>query len=382
MYPRKKYLLESEYGPQTQRQAHQQGFYENLPDWTSDIDPSVLERVSQQSPAKRRTWLARGTIKAGAQEREQARRAAMLAPMMQRQQAMQMSMPMGDREKLMLQQRHAEELQGGRQDFSSRAALLDMAFKQKMAEEGRQHSTEQADIAHRRGLESSAINRAGRMEDWRTQQAEEIPTPQYEVFQGPGGRQSYLQKGSEIPAGHQRVSPMSTNITIDQKPPPSAMLEKIGGLFDLQNKVAEIKNLYQAGGSEELGRFNNWVEGFKEKYQVPGMGRPTEVGTIMRAITWDLANTLLQMRSGAAISEHEYERLMNALPAPNMPADTFWNRLNAFEFNLQSTIASRQSVLGQSGYTYPTQETEQDTEILKEQLYEYLRSNNPQTFLP
>jgi hypothetical protein len=91
---------------------------------------------------------------------------------MQRQQMMQMSMPMGDREKLMLQQRHAEQMQSGRQDFSSRADILDRDFRRDLAERDIGARAEAATLAHGRGLEASAINRLGQLGNWRTQQAE------------------------------------------------------------------------------------------------------------------------------------------------------------------------------------------------------------------
>ena len=109
MYPRKRYLLDDEYGPQTQMQAHQQSFYENLPDWASEKEPYVLETVSRRSPQRRRNWLAHGNVAQKRRELKQQRDEMIFGPMRQRMATAERDRPMGDREKLLMQQGFAEK---------------------------------------------------------------------------------------------------------------------------------------------------------------------------------------------------------------------------------------------------------------------------------
>jgi hypothetical protein len=172
MYPRKRYLLEDEFGPKTQMQAHQAGFYKNLPQWASETGPDVLERVSRQSPARRQTWLARGAIKEKAQDVQRQRRADMLMPIVRQQEMIRRNTPMTPREKLGLQQIHDINMLKAREGFSSRSDLLDRDFRRDLSERDIGARSEAATLAHERGLKASAINRLGQLGNWRTQQEE------------------------------------------------------------------------------------------------------------------------------------------------------------------------------------------------------------------
>ncbi len=146
MYQRKRHLLDDEYGPQTQMQAHQQSFYENLPGWTSEKEPYVLEAVSRKSPQRRREWLAHGNVAQKRRQLKQRRDEMVMGPMRQRQQAMQMNRPLGDREKLLMQFGQQEKMAGAGQAESRRAALLAHSQRRQLAGEGREFTGEQAEI--------------------------------------------------------------------------------------------------------------------------------------------------------------------------------------------------------------------------------------------
>jgi len=184
------------------------------------------------------------------------------------------------------------------------------------------------------------------------------------------GEQKFINPGEVIESGWQVVRPSAIDLTLNQKPAPGAMLTNLSGLFNLQNMTYEIEKLLPYAESE-LGYLVNKWESFKEKYNIPSWigERPTEAGTLLRQITWSINNQLLALRSGAAISEHEYMRLMKAMPSPDLPADTFKYRLKGFQIELQNTIKSRQSVLTQSGYIAPTSQQETDEELLNSLRY-------------
>jgi len=341
--------------------------------WLQDMSPSVLERVSKQPEGKRRTWLARGDVRAASHSRRQKLLDEAMKPMQMRQQFMQNQMPLGDREKMAMQQQHDISMQRGRQDFTTSQG--DLGFRRDLLRDemtfGRK--TEEADRVHGRGREDELVD-ATRDRRWRL----EDRVPQYDLYQrGPEGQQFYFERGSDIPADMHRVSPTSfeTNINLP-KAGPSAMLNEMSGLFDLQKKVGYLKGLVVPGqGGEdaavldEVGPMANWWETTKEKYNVPFASRPTGEGVQLRQVSNSLANYLLNLLSGAAINKDEYTRLVKALPQPNMQPDVFQYRLNNFEIELNDIIETKQMILGQSGYIVPGQEQEPTDQ----QLFEILR---------
>ncbi len=294
MYPRKRRLLEDEYGPQTQMQAHQQGFYENLPNWSSRIDPSVLERVSRQPPGKRGTWLARGTIKEKGRQLKERRRANMMAPMMQRQEMMRMNAPLGDREKLALQQQFQQGTQERGFGEDRRAALLSLLGRRQLAGESQAATAEAATTAHGRTVGRDVASRAGRMDDWRTQQTE---TPQT-LPQMRGEYARGLEPGTsewERTVGIPQEDPYRDIPSLDEQA--NMYLSQFQpGSPEWMQAVQEIEAIKRAPPdvqARELDLLNKRLTAYHKTFPVDQMGRMMGEGKPIEALS-GLSNELGQ----------------------------------------------------------------------------------------
>lgn len=138
-----------------------------------------------------------------------------------------------------------------------------------------------------------------------------------------------------------------------RKPLPTTYSKQINEMGDVLRAVQGAKEgLSQPGADKAIGRQNlvanillpASLEGTVKDYFNPE-------GTAIRARVGNLFSAIGKLRSGGAITDQEFQRLMRFLPSDDMPTATAAARLNELESEYSNMIQSR---LDQWGGTYQT----------------------------
>jgi len=134
------------------------------------------------------------------------------------------------------------------------------------------------------------------------------------------------------------------------KPIPEGSVKEIGGLETVLENINKIKRLY---GYDTPKEHKDWVGPVSGRYgsiQERFLGSATPDQSKFYAYVRDNQDALLRARSGAQINEQEYNRLVNFLPDPNLPAPTFKARLERFEDETRIILSKKRSALAEGGY--------------------------------
>lgn len=130
------------------------------------------------------------------------------------------------------------------------------------------------------------------------------------------------------------------------RPPSNEQVEKGVNLDTLAfhlNKVKEnYSPRYTGAGQSLLGGMA----------QFTGIGAEDQRGDFITNLA-SIRNTILQLRSGAVITDGEARRLLEELPSSLRSDPDFQTRIRNFEGVLNQIVASRQERFGQAGYMTP-----------------------------
>lgn len=133
---------------------------------------------------------------------------------------------------------------------------------------------------------------------------------------------------------------------------PAGEAEKSGGLEGMKVDLAKAKELYfdpEKGPRRDwVGMYDSRMGDFKDLTGILGSADPKRV--TFKSIISGLQNQILYLRSGKAINEAEFGRLMKELPDPNRSEVDFEARLANFERELNNIAAARSAAFGQAGY--------------------------------
>lgn len=110
---------------------------------------------------------------------------------------------------------------------------------------------------------------------------------------------------------------------------------------ELANSDQMVKDLNTLEGlAENNQNAIGWLDGPLTRVKRRTVGVSDDVNNIFR-ISGNLSDQLLRLRSGAAISPGEYDRLLLLVPDPNQPYSTFMSNLKGFRAELESVLALR-----------------------------------------
>lgn len=127
---------------------------------------------------------------------------------------------------------------------------------------------------------------------------------------------------------------------------PSEQVQKESDLSTLQFATDKVSASYDP---KFVGPIGSRIG--KGKQFVEGMATPE--ATDFYSNVADLRNQLVYLRSGKAINEEEYKRLLAAIPNENMSPTDFARRMGNFKQLLQVINQSRQQTLSGTGYRTP-----------------------------
>lgn len=132
------------------------------------------------------------------------------------------------------------------------------------------------------------------------------------------------------------------NLTINGKPLPTKTQEQLGDLFNLMRLTEETKNSFDpkyvgVADSKMYDYFGKYFgDNSKESYFVSN--------------SQALFNTLAKLRSGSAVTQNEYERLMKELPTRGTGETDFKTKLASFQRQLLDTLKSKVETQYKAGY--------------------------------
>jgi hypothetical protein len=132
---------------------------------------------------------------------------------------------------------------------------------------------------------------------------------------------------------------------------PSTAIEKGVSLNTLIRDVDSLESLYDPA---YVGAVDSKLGWLKEKTDI---GASPEESTF-RSLSNSIANTLMQLRSGAQINEHEFKRLMAEVPDISMGETSFTARLDRFKKQLSKIQADRKRQYEAAGYRGQQQEAQ------------------------
>lgn len=148
------------------------------------------------------------------------------------------------------------------------------------------------------------------------------------------------------------VSPDGTvSIASGGKPLPASQSEKMINLLQFSSQVDMMETLYDPSF---VGVIDSMIGGIKEK---TGLDVDTQE-VAFRRIANDLGDALLRMRSGAAITDSEYKRLLKIVPHVGLSDDAFVARLADFKRQITEDLQIRQKAatdIGQRSPSIPVQ---------------------------
>jgi hypothetical protein len=127
-------------------------------------------------------------------------------------------------------------------------------------------------------------------------------------------------------------------------------MEKLSSIYEFQGKLIDVEALFDP---DVVGPIAGRWAGFRERYNIPFTESPTSDQIIFRQITQMIGDDLVRLRSGAAISIPEYDRLMKMMPDPNLPPKTFKAKLEGLQRAFSRMVEAKQRILRETGYIVP-----------------------------
>lgn len=135
-------------------------------------------------------------------------------------------------------------------------------------------------------------------------------------------------------------------------PLPAAEASKLGAMKSLYEMTDKIKQQYddpKSGLGEYVGPVVGRTGKLQESYggSVPGLGELPKTAVEFRRNVTSIATLLAQMRSGAQISDQEYERLNTISPKITDPPNTFAGKLSGFLDEIRSLHSNKIDAFGE-----------------------------------
>ena len=113
--------------------------------------------------------------------------------------------------------------------------------------------------------------------------------------------------------------------------------------------IQKFEELSNAVTALPTGPLTQYVEGFKERWGID----ISDEKVAQRAILQGATNQLLQARSGAAISEGEYQRLLKELPNEGLDPKVFKARLANTVRQFKNLYKTKVQILRKTGHAIP-----------------------------
>lgn len=138
-----------------------------------------------------------------------------------------------------------------------------------------------------------------------------------------------------------------------QGPPKSQGLpaEQASKIADIRTFLTALDQAETLFKPEYVGPVQGRLGGLRQQLDLPAVGLgTTPAETQFRTVLQSFANQLLYLRSGAAVTPQEYERITRELPTANDPPTVFTAKLQTARSLLQAALKNRESEFSQSGF--------------------------------
>jgi soluble lytic murein transglycosylase-like protein len=182
---------------------------------------------------------------------------------------------------------------------------------------------------------------------------------------GEQGRQAAQIKADTEPASKEEIDAVNRSLPPDKRVPYGTTRKqlreqgRIGGELlspkvteDLTNTttaIQQFEELSSAVAQLPTGPLTQYVEGFKERWGID----ISDAKVAQRAILAGATNQLLQARSGAAINESEYQRLLKELPNEGNDPKVFKARLANTVRQFKNLYKTKVQILRKTGHAIP-----------------------------
>jgi hypothetical protein len=158
-----------------------------------------------------------------------------------------------------------------------------------------------------------------------------------EIIEGPDGKPMYVPRSQA--AGKKPTTPSGTRGKIPSAAERDALTMDRSMVQQINAAKSRFKPEFTGPGQGTLiGRAS----------QATGFGRRPGEGRFRQSLS-GIKNIILKLRSGAAITESEGERLLSELPNVGDPSDTFMDKMNQFEETFRGIAGIRRETLGETG---------------------------------
>jgi hypothetical protein len=182
---------------------------------------------------------------------------------------------------------------------------------------------------------------------------------------GEQGRQAAQIKADTEPASKEEIDAVNRSLPPDKRVPYGTTRKqlreqgRVGGELlspkvteDLTNTttaIQQFEELSSAVAQLPTGPLTQYVEGFKERWGID----ISDAKVAQRAILAGATNQLLQARSGAAINESEYQRLLKELPNEGNDPKVFKARLANTVRQFKNLYKTKVQILRKTGHAIP-----------------------------
>ena len=151
------------------------------------------------------------------------------------------------------------------------------------------------------------------------------------------GRKTGTFRAGQLPQGTGGLRPTVAPTV------PAAEAEKLSGFVDLSRNVRRVRQAYD---SRYVGLLNAPLGQIQQR---TGFGAEEKRAVFVSALR-NIQDVLLRLRSGAAINEQEYQRLLKIAPDDRTSVKDFEARFKLFEDEAKQIILTRKDLLKAAGY--------------------------------
>jgi len=156
------------------------------------------------------------------------------------------------------------------------------------------------------------------------------------IVEGPTGPE-YVPRSEAV--GRKATTPSATRGKI----PTAGEREALVGDLAIIKQLGDTRTYFKP---EFTGPVTGGLTG--SLTQAIGIGRRPGEGRFRAALA-GIRNQILKLRSGAAITTAEAQRLLEELPTPDNPPDTFNDKLDQFEETFREIAQNRRDVMAETG---------------------------------
>lgn len=162
-------------------------------------------------------------------------------------------------------------------------------------------------------------------------------------------RVEFVGEGGKVKYGFFKTDPSTNKTTFEETavtPPVPAASQRISAtdrqyLTEMEGLEKVIGDIRSNFNENYVGFFQGRIGGIESKTS----GNTKQEASFRQAVS-SLKNQLLKSRSGAAVTENEFERILTELPTENDPTENFLQKLRQTEENIKLLKQTRSRLQG------------------------------------